>query len=200
MRTGPSRWTHRAKLTPQVRLAQDIAKTIRHWLESGQHLEGNGRKISAGDVLILVRKRGAFVTAVNRALKEAGLPVAGADRLALLDHIAVQDLLALGDVMLLPEDDLSLAAVLRSPLFGLSDERLFDLAYEPGGRHTSLWDCLRKRADSTAPQDADFVEIFAHLSRWQGQVDFQPPFDFFAQDSGTGGQAPRLYRTPRARG
>ena len=173
---------------PQVRLAQDIAKTIRHWLESGQHLEGNGRKISAGDVLILVRKRGAFVTAVNRALKEAGLPVAGADRLALLDHIAVQDLLALGDVMLLPEDDLSLAAVLRSPLFGLSDERLFDLAYDPNGRHTSLWDCLRKRADIAAPTDADFVEIFSHLSRWQGQVDFQPPFDFFAQILGPEGK------------
>ena len=173
---------------PQVQLAQTIAKTIRHWLETGQHLEGNGRKISAGDVLILVRKRGAFVTAVNRALKEAGLPVAGADRLALLDHIAVQDLLALGDIMLLPEDDLSLAAVLRSPLFGLSDQRLFDLAYEAGGRNTSLWDCLRKRSDTAAPSDEDFREIFAHLSRWQGQVDFQPPFDFFAQILGPEGK------------
>ena len=139
-------------------------------------------------MLILVRKRGGFVTAVNRALKEAGLPVAGADRLALLDHIAVQDLLALGDVMLLPEDDLSLAAVLRSPLFGLSDERLYDLAYEPGGRTVSLWDRLRKRADAGAARDEDFVDIFAHLSRWQGQVDFQPPFDFFAQILGPEGK------------
>nr|WP_321454412.1 double-strand break repair helicase AddA [uncultured Cohaesibacter sp.] len=173
---------------PQVRLAKTIARTIKHWLDTGQHLEGSGRKITAGDVLILVRKRGAFVNAVNRALKEAGLPVAGADRLALLDHIAVQDLLALGDIMLLPEDDLSLAAVLRSPLFGLSDDRLFDLAHDPHGRKTSLWDCLRKRSETNRPEDADFRDIFAHLSRWQGQVDFQPPFDFFAQILGPEGK------------
>ncbi len=173
---------------PQVRLAKDIAKTIRHWLDTGQHLEGNGRKITAGDVLVLVRKRGAFVNAVNRALKEAGLPVAGADRLALLDHIAVMDLLALGDIMLLPEDDLSLAAVLRSPLFGLSDERLRDLAYQPGGRSANLWDVLRKRADAGASGDEDFAAIFAQLSRWQGQIDFQPPFDFFAQILGPEGK------------
>ncbi|WP_157967498.1 double-strand break repair helicase AddA [Cohaesibacter intestini] len=175
-------------LSPPVQLARTIARTVRHWIETGERLEGSGRAITAGDILVLVRKRGAFVTAVNRALKEEGLPVAGADRLALLDHIAVMDLLSLGDVMLLPEDDLSLAAVLKSPLFGLSEERLFDLAHQSGGRRRSLWDSLKKRAESGAAADADFAEIFAQLFRWQSQIDFQPPFDFFAQVLGPDGK------------
>ena len=161
---------------------------IRHWLDNGAYLEGSGRLITPGDVLVLVRKRGAFVNAVNRALKEAGLPVAGADRLALLDHIAVMDLLSLGDVMLLPQDDLSLASVLKSPIFGLGEERLFDLSYEAGGRKRSLWEALRARAEGDNPADADFKAIFEQLSRWQGQIDFQPPFDFFAQILGPGGK------------
>ena len=174
--------------SPAVRLARDIARTIRHWLDNGAYLEGSGRLITPGDVLVLVRKRGAFVNAVNRALKEAGLPVAGADRLALLDHIAVMDLLSLGDVMLLPQDDLSLASVLKSPIFGLGEERLFDLSYEAGGRKRSLWEALRARAEGDNPADADFKAIFEQLSRWQGQIDFQPPFDFFAQILGPGGK------------
>ncbi|WP_316858752.1 double-strand break repair helicase AddA [uncultured Cohaesibacter sp.] len=174
--------------SPSVRLAKTIANTVRYWIDQGEILQGSGRKITPGDILVLVRKRDAFVTAVNRALKEADLPVAGADRLALLDHIAVMDLLALGDVMLLPEDDLSLACVLKSPLFGLSEDRLFDLAHEREGRQRSLWDSLRARADAALPGDEDFVEIFAQLSRWQGRIDFQPPFDFFSQLLGPEGK------------
>ena len=56
--------------------------------------------------------------------------MAGADRMVLLEHIAIMDLIALADALLLPEDDLSLAAVLKSPLFGLTEEELFDIALE----------------------------------------------------------------------
>ena len=81
-----------------------------------------------GDVLVLVRQRGPLFEAIIRALKKAGVAVAGADRLVLTEHIAVMDLMALADCLLLPDDDLALASVLRSPLFGLSEEQLFDLA------------------------------------------------------------------------
>ncbi|MCV6546939.1 MAG: double-strand break repair helicase AddA [Cohaesibacter sp.] len=174
---------------PGVTLARMIADTIKHWLTNGDYLAGSGKRITAGDILVLVRKRGAFVHAVNRALKEAGLPVAGADRLALLDHIAVMDLLSLGDVMLLPEDDLSLACLLKSPLFNLCEEDLFELAKppEPGGiRDKSLWEILgaHHQADASSP----FGRIFATLSAWRAQIDFQPPFDFYAQILGPGGK------------
>ena len=96
----------------------------------------------AGDILILVRQRGPLFEAIIRALKNADIAVAGADRLVLTEHIAVMDLLALADALLLPEDDLALATVLKSPLFGLSEEELFDLACDRNG---SLRAALRAR-------------------------------------------------------
>ena len=73
------------------------------------------------------------------ALKTRGIPVAGADRIRLADQIAVQDLMAVGDFILLPEDDLGLATVLKSPFFGLTDDDLMAVA---PGRKGSLWSAL----------------------------------------------------------
>ena len=73
------------------------------------------------------------------ALKARGIKVAGADRLVLIEQIAVQDLMALGDFFMLPEDDLALAAVLKSPLIGLDDDDLLALAPKRKG---SLWQAL----------------------------------------------------------
>jgi ATP-dependent helicase/nuclease subunit A len=84
--------------------------------------------MSYGDVLILVRQRGALFGAIIRALKNAGVAVAGADRLVLTEHIAIIDLMALADALLLAQDDLALAVVLKSPLFGFDDDLLFELA------------------------------------------------------------------------
>ena len=69
------------------------------------------RRIRAGDVMILVRSRGAFFEAMIRALKATDIKTAGADRLTLRDHIAVMDLVAAGRAALLPDDDLTLAGV-----------------------------------------------------------------------------------------
>ena len=79
-------------------------------------------------MLVLMRKRGPAFAAVIRALKEAGVPVAGADRLDIGEHIAVRDLAAAGRAALLPDDDLTLAAALKSPLVGLTDEDLIRIA------------------------------------------------------------------------
>ena len=61
-----------------------------------------GARSRPGDILVLVRQRGALFEAVIRALKEADIEVAGADRLMLTEHIAVMDLIALADALLLP--------------------------------------------------------------------------------------------------
>lgn len=159
--------------SPQERLAQKIARTIRAWLDGAQCLPGSARPIRPGNILILTRKRGVLHAAINRALKRADIDVAGADRLALLDDIAVLDLLALGEVMLLPEDDLSLAALLKSPLFGMDEETLFHLAH---GRRGTLWQALAK-----ADPKSRVGEIFATLQTWRGRADYLTPFDFYAR-------------------
>ena len=84
---------------------------------------GNRRLLSYGDVLVLVRRRGNAFDAVIQALKHANIPVAGADRLKLTEHIAIIDLMNLADALLLPQDDLALAVALKSPLFGLDRRR-----------------------------------------------------------------------------
>ncbi len=122
-----------------------MLSTIKGWLDNGETLASEGRNVRAGDILILVRKRRPFAGPMVTALKAAGVPVAGADRLALTQHIAVQDLISLGGFLTLPEDDLALAEVLKSPIFDFDDEDLLRLAH---GRKGTLWKSL---LDTAAP-------------------------------------------------
>ncbi|MCX5494932.1 double-strand break repair helicase AddA [Kaistia dalseonensis] len=169
--------------SPEVRLAERIARTIKGWTDRGETIDATGRKIRPGNILILTRKRGAQTDAINRALKAAGLAVAGADRLALGSHIAVLDLLAVADIVLQPRDDLALAALLKSPLVGLGEEQLFDLAH---GRSGTLW---RAVADADAPEIAAAAAL---LAEWRDRADFMSPYAFFARILGPDGGRRRL--------
>src|SRR5688572_9932308 len=158
---------------PAERLADRIATTIKRWLESGEMLASEGRPVRAGDILILVRKRRPFAGPMVAALKMRGIRVAGADRLRLSEQIAVEDLLSLGDFLTLPEDDLALAEVLKSPLIGLDDEDLLALA---AGRKGTLWKALIDNAGGSP----DYRAAADTLKRWRARADFVPPFEFFS--------------------
>ena len=132
----------RRQRAPQALLAQAIAAEIKGWLDRGERLAARDRPVQAGDVMVLVRRRGAFMTELVRALKQVEVAVAGVDRMLLTDQLAVQDMMALGQFLLLPEDDLTLATVLKGPLFGFDEELLFELAFP---RERSLWQELRRR-------------------------------------------------------
>lgn len=175
--------------SPDALLAERIAERIAGWLREGEMLPARGRAMRAGDILVLVRKRtGAFIPTLVRALKERGVPVGGLDRLALVDQIAVQDLLALADSLLLPEDDLQLAAALKSPLFGLTEAELFALAQ---GRQGSLAAALatHRGGDSALGRAAD------RFGRLAARADFCGPHTLFAELLGElGGRAALLAR------
>ncbi|WP_417693970.1 double-strand break repair helicase AddA [Roseibium sp.] len=166
--------------SPMIRVARRIARTIRDWMDQGE--------ADPGDVMVLLRKRGPFVDALNRELKLLNVPAAGSDRLVLTDHIAVKDLAALGRFLLLPEDDLSLAAVLKSPLLGLDDEALFGLVERQDyskPRSGTLWQCLQRKAG----QDPKLKQVQEQLEVWRSRADFMPPFEFYARLlSGDGGR------------
>lgn len=157
---------------PVAAMAEAVAAEIRGWLDARRLLPGTGRPIRAGDVMILVQRRGPQFHAVIRALKRAGVPVAGADVLRLGGELAVKDLLAALRVAATPEDDLSLAAVLRSPLGGLTEEELFALAH---GRRGRLLEALRRQPPEAWPgpramledlrDHADFLRPFELLQR-----------------------------------
>lgn len=149
---------------PAAILASRIAARIGEMIGRETIIEkGVERPIEPGDILVLVRKRDAFVNALTRALKRRdNIPVAGADRLKLTSHIAVQDLLALGRFLLLPQDDLSLAALLKSPLFDLSEEDVFEVAaLRP--EDDSAWTQLKRLAEKQPLRFRDAAERLQHL-------------------------------------
>lgn len=161
---------------PAVTLAQTIAERIGAWLSTGETVYDKAlkalRPMDAGDVMVLVRRRNLLAEEIIRQLKRRGIPVAGADRLKLAQHIAVMDLIALGRFALLPRDDLTLATVLKGPFCGLDEDALFDLAY---GRSQSLWSVLRERAG-----EPRFAACVAFLDRVWGQADVLQPFEFYS--------------------
>ncbi|MGL4235240.1 double-strand break repair helicase AddA [Tabrizicola sp.] len=158
---------------PQVALARRIAEWIRDRVEGGEqipqpprHGGPTERPIRYGDFLILVQRRSDLFHETIRACKALGLPIAGADRLKLGGELAVKDLSALLAFLDTPEDDLSLAAVLRSPLCGWSEADLFRLAHPRKGY---LWEALRDH--NSHPETNDF------LNDMRGQADFLRPYD-----------------------
>nr|HMQ56932.1 3'-5' exonuclease [Rhizobiaceae bacterium] len=172
-----------AERAPEVLVAERIASTIHGWLKDGERLEGTGEAIRPGDILVLVRKRDRFMHALSRALKNRHVPVAGADRLRLTDHIAVQDLMAIGRFVLQPADDLSLAALLKSPLFDFSDDDLFVLAHGRGA--ATLFQSMREKARG----EVRFASAVETLSRWRARADRVSVFEFY--DSILGPEAGR---------
>ncbi|MFQ5783196.1 MAG: double-strand break repair helicase AddA [Alphaproteobacteria bacterium] len=170
---------------PNARLAGHIAATVGRWLDAGEILESRGRSVRAGDILVLVRTRSAFVGELLRALKARGVAVAGSDRMVLGDQLAVMDLTALAEFLLLPDDDLTLACVLKGPLIGLDEDALFDLAY---GRKGGLWRELVRRRD----ERADFARAHDTLAGLLARADFTPPYELFADLLGAGKGRRRL--------
>lgn len=161
-------------ISPPAQLAKNIAAQIHVWLDRREILEAKSRPIAPRDIMILVQRRNALFDELVRALKQAGIPVAGADRMQLSQQLAVMDLVALGKFVLLPEDDLNLAIVLKSPFVGCDDNALFELAH---GRKGSLWSALQDyRGDiSVLSQAVPFLR--AQLAR----ADFVPVYEFFAE-------------------
>ena len=159
--------------SPQARLAQLIAQRIARMVREREMLPSRGRPIRPGDVMVLVRRRTAFVDVLVRALKELDIAVAGVDRLVLTEHLAVMDLVALGRFALLPEDDLTLACVLKSPLVGLTEDDLFHLAHKRDG---NLWRALNARAG----ENPAFARARDELGALLARADFVPPFEFYA--------------------
>ena len=174
----------RSGAEPAVIAARRIAATVKDWLAPNAAervfdvTEGRPRRILPGDVIVLVRSRGAFFEAMIRALKEKDIATAGADRLLLRDSLAAMDLAAAGRAALLPDDDLIVATALKSPLIGLDDDDLLRIA---PGRAGSLFDAL------AAASEPRFVAARARLETWRRRARERTPFAFYAALLGADG-------------
>lgn len=157
-----------------IQMAQRVATQIKYMIahetipeEVGNTGKYNRRPITEGDFLILVQRRSELFAEIIRACKAADLKIAGADRLRVGAELAVKDIAAVLSFLALPEDDLSLAAALRSPLFGWSEQDLFTLAHHRPER-SFLWEALR---------NSNHTETLAVLNDLRGKSDFLRPYD-----------------------
>jgi ATP-dependent helicase/nuclease subunit A len=155
--------------TPLSRMADGIAAKIKHWIDSGEILPSRARGIRPEDILILVRRRGAIMGALTQALRNAGIPVSGIDRMVLNDQIPVQDMLGFAEFALCPFDNLTLAAILKSPIMGWSEDLLFKIAAYRGD--DDLWTAVQKNAPQ---QEIDYLRGLITLAGKTG------PFAFFS--------------------
>src|ERR1019366_6631422 len=164
-----------SETSPEVRLAKRIQAEIRSLVESGTMTgrAGDRRPLRYGDMLVLVRRRGNAFDAVIQALKHANIPVAGADRLKLTEHIAIIDLMNLADALLLPQDDLALAVALKSPLFNLTEDELFTLAWNREGS-------LREALTAHAAGSGKFRGALDRLAECERRFRTGTPFAFYA--------------------
>ncbi len=160
---------------PFAMLAEKIAEEIGALIGNAltKQSRSGARAIGPGDIMILVRDRNNFFESMIRTLKKHDIPVAGADRMNLLDQISTMDLLAFADFLLLPEDDLTLAALLKSPLIGLSEEQLFTLCVD---RPDHLWQRLAEGilGEEWAQSARAFLENYLE------RKDTATPYELFA--------------------
>jgi ATP-dependent helicase/nuclease subunit A len=165
-------------LSAGKKLAGRIAREIRRMVaEDEAVIDKQSRKprpATYGDFLILVRRRSGLFHEIIRALKREGVAVGGADRLKLSEHIAFQDLVALGRFARFPDDDLTLAALLRSPFCDVDEDQLFDLAY---GRDGRLWAELTRRG----VERPEWRAALDFLGWAMSEANARAPFDFYGR-------------------
>lgn len=164
---APANWFSRS----DRRLAESIAQQVKRWTDPGGEgfllHKGGQRRANPGDVMILVRKRRELAGLIVARLHAAGVPVAGVDRLRLGAPLAVRDLIAALRFAAQPFDDLSLAALLVSPLIGWTQEQLLAHGYrEP---HLRLWNHLRAARDPEAGAAVDRLRDLLE------RADYDPP-------------------------
>ncbi|NBC35381.1 double-strand break repair helicase AddA [Novosphingobium sp. FSY-8] len=157
---------------PERDMADRIARQVRAWMDSGFPLVKGRKKgepprrATPGDVMILVRKRRELAGLIVARLHAAGVPVAGVDRLRLGAPLAVRDVVAGLRFAAQPGDDLHLAALLVSPIFGWSQDDLLRHAWR--GTQIRLWDHLQSSADPLV------VRTCAQLAELLARADFEP--------------------------
>lgn len=165
-------------------LAKKLAEHAKGLIDERPWLASQGRYLQPRDIMFLLRSRGDLASLLVAQLHERGVPVAGIDRLRLLQPLVVQDMLAAIRFVLQPGDDLSLACLLVSPLIGWSQDDLLNHGYR-GTRKVVLWQHLRERAevaDDIEPlramlASADFTTVYQFLEQiLSGPIDGRRKF------------------------
>jgi ATP-dependent helicase/nuclease subunit A len=129
------------------------------------------RPLHFGDIMVLLRDR-KQAPVYEAALRTAGIPYVGVARANLLECLEAQDIAALLRLLVAAHDDLALATVLRSPLFGATEDDLLLLSEAGAGRwHERLMQL------SDLPADSALGRARRLLAYWHKLADRVPVHD-----------------------
>lgn len=170
--------------------AEDTIKTLEcrqaaAWL-AGQ-LVAQGGPWRPQDIMVLARRR-ERLGLMQQELAALGIPAQQPEKNELGDMPEVQDLVALLDVLVSPAHDLSLARVLKSPVFGATDADLVTLALAHRRARSEAraadpeaavpaWLAVLCQPLSPWPADSVLAAAAVQLQRWQTRVLTQPVHD-----------------------
>ena len=132
----------RDSLTTPRELPEETLRT----LEARQAAAWISQQIKGGlkpqQLMVLSRKRAGLLP-LQDELRALHIPAQIGEKTELIDCCEVLDVVALLDVLVSPQHDLSLARALRSPLFGLSDDALMQIALAKGESKFSWWEVVQ---------------------------------------------------------
>ncbi|MDP3310150.1 MAG: UvrD-helicase domain-containing protein, partial [Polaromonas sp.] len=133
----------RDSLTTPREIPEETLRT----LEARQAAAWISQQIAAGlkpeEVMVLSRKRAGLLP-LQDELRALHIPAVVGEKTALIDCCEVQDIVALLDVLVSPQHDLSMARALKSPLFGLDDDALVQIALQRAETGRSWFEVLQK--------------------------------------------------------
>jgi ATP-dependent helicase/nuclease subunit A len=149
--------------TTDFLLAQAIAQYIHTQIASNKYIQSKKRTINSSDFIILVKQRDEFSQQVIKELNKLKVKVAGIDRMSLIDNLAIKDLIALAKFVLLPEDDLNLACLLKSPFIGLPENSLYKIAVNRNKK--TIWQALHEEENHALGEKIlqileNFIELY----------------------------------------
>jgi ATP-dependent helicase/nuclease subunit A len=157
--------------TPEETLHVLEARQAARWIAQ-QLAPGTGVALQAHAIMVLARKRSALLP-LQDELRRLQIAAQIGDNTELIECCEVQDIVALLDVLVSTQHDLSLARVLKSPLFALDDRALVQLALAKGQGSASWFELLQTSDIVTADQRP----VAACLLRWKSWLDALPPHD-----------------------
>lgn len=178
---------------PAEILAEIIASKIKHWIENKRPLESANRPLKYGDFMILLRNRtNGLSDALIKNFHKFNIPFSSNNRIKFSDNLLIQDLLAAARFVLLPEDDLNLACLLKSPILGISEEDLFEICLVKNKEKINIYKALgqlpkfqevRENLEEfiVKSQQLNCFEFFYFLLNQQNSQ--QRIIDYFGDDS-----------------
>lgn len=158
--------------------ARMIASRIASLMAQGSTVtakDGTPRPLTYDDIVILLRSDAGAASAMVRTLRECGIPASSNRPGDFFSAIEVQILWAILKLLDNPRQDIALAAVLRFPPIGLSEDSLACLRLKAPG---TLWDALREASDLLPEGEAlRVIRFLKHYRAWReiGEQDGTSP-------------------------